>query len=65
MKNVKARCETLFDVRKRQLIETNDETLSVEQLIRNIKVNEAHLFLGVEQGSCKFTNDVHVVMNPM
>ena len=60
MKNVKARCETLFDVRKRQLIETNDETLSVEQLIINIKVNKANLFLGIRQGSGQFTNDVHL-----
>ena len=65
MKNVKARCETLFNVRKTQLIETNDETLSVEQLIRNIKVNKDHLFLDVEQGPGKFTNDVHVVINHM
>ena len=44
MKNFKARYETLFNVRNRQLIKTNDETISVEQLMRNIKVNEANLF---------------------
>ena len=46
MKNSKARWETLFDVRKRKLIKTKDETKSAEQTIRNVKVNGANLFLG-------------------
>ena len=65
MKNVKARRETLFIVRKWQLIKTKDETTSVEQLIRNIKVNGVNLFLVVEQDSGQFVNDVQVVMNPV
>ena len=65
MKNVKARHETLFNVRKIQLIKTNDENISVEQAIRNIKVNGANLFLGTEQGSGKHSNDVKVAINPM
>ena len=62
MENIKAHYETLFNVRKRKMIKTNDETLSVEQLIRNIKANEAH-FLGIEQGSGKFTYDLHFSIN--
>ena len=38
MKNVKARRETLFNVRKRQLIKTNDENVSVEQAMRKIEL---------------------------
>ena len=47
------------------MIETNDETLSMEQLTRNIKENKSHLILGVEQGSGKFTNNVHIATSPM
>ena len=53
MKNAKASYKTLFNVRKRQLIQTKDETKNVEQTIRNVKVNGANLFLGIEQGSGK------------
>ena len=45
------------------MIETNEETLSVEQSIRNIKTNEANSFLGREQGSSQFAIGVHVVVN--
>ena len=61
----KARHDTLFNVRKRQLIKTKNETKSVEQLIENVQANKADLFLDIEQGSSKFINDIHVFMNPI
>ena len=65
MKKLKARYETLFNARKRQLIKTKDEMKSAEQTIRNVKANGANLFLGIEQGSGKHSEDVQITMNPM
>ena len=48
IKTLKARHETLFNVRKIQLIKTNDENISVEQAMQNVKENGANLFLGIE-----------------
>ena len=65
MQNDKVLYETLFNVIKRQMIEGTDENLSVKQLIRKIKINGANLFLGIHQGCGQFTNDAHVVINPI
>ena len=55
----------MFNVRKGQLIKTNDENTSVEQAMWNVKVNGDNLLLGMEQGSGKHVNNVQVVVNPM
>ena len=65
IKNAKARYETLFNVRKRKLIKTKNETMSVEKMIRNVKANGANLFLGIEQGLGKHSEDVQVAIIPM
>ena len=64
MQNAKARYRALFDARKKQLTKIKDETMSVEQVIRNVKVNGDNLFLGIQQGSRKHSKDVQVVTNP-
>ena len=64
MKNAKARYEKLFNVRKSKLIKTKDKTKSEEQVVRNSKANGANLFLGIEQESGKYSEDVQVKTNP-
>ena len=64
MMNIDSRFETLCDVTLTTPVQDKEDTSVLEDVLLDVEYNGQKLFIAVEQGSGKNSEDVHVVLNP-
>ena len=61
MLNQKARFETLCNTKTNEIVTHQGLNYKFKNLVKQVKVNGMDLFLALEQGSGKNSNNTHVV----
>ena len=63
--NIKARCETLYQVKLEDKVTSEEKVSALKELALTVKDQEDSLFLAAEKGAGKNDQDVNAVLNPM
>ena len=63
-KNIKAWYEIIVDIKIDDFVIYQNQYCKIKDLLLEQKTNNTLLFLATEQGAGKFTDDIHMVINP-